>query len=50
MGRIRKKWSDKKVVGPLDEIHAGMSIGQLSRETGIPKSTLYAKMKGTRPI
>ena len=50
MGKTRKNWSDEEIIKALTAIRAGKSIRQTSLQTGIPKSTLQAKITGNRPI
>ena len=50
MGKIRKKWTDAELEKALVDIGTGRSISGISKSSGIPKSTLIAKLKGYRPI
>jgi len=50
MGKIRKKWSDAELEKALADVRSGKSVNGISKSSGIPKSTLIAKLKGYRPI
>lgn len=50
MGKIRKKWSDTELEKALVDIRSGKSVNGISKSSGIPKSTLIAKLKGHRPV
>ncbi|XP_067215467.1 uncharacterized protein [Linepithema humile] len=50
MGKIRKKWLDTQLEKALVDVRSGKSINAISKSSGIPKSTLIAKLKGHRPI
>ncbi|XP_018369512.1 PREDICTED: tigger transposable element-derived protein 1-like [Trachymyrmex cornetzi] len=50
MGKIRKRWSDTELEKALADVRCGKSINGISKSSGIPKSTLIAKLKGYRPI
>src|SRR5580765_7439392 len=50
MGKIRKKWSDAELEKALADVRSGKSVNCISKSSGIPKSTLIAKLKGYRPI
>jgi len=50
MGKIRKKWSDPELEKALVDIRSGKSVNGISKSSGIPKSTLIAKLKGHRPV
>lgn len=50
MGKIRKKWSDAELEKALVDIRSRKSTRSISILSGIPKSTLIAKLKGHRPI
>lgn len=45
-----RKWSEEEVRCAIEKIRNGRSFHAVSKETSIPKSTLFSKMKGSRPM
>ena len=50
MAKIRKKSTQDELEAALSDVRSGRSVNSISKSSGIPKSTLLAKIIGHRPL
>lgn len=47
---MRKRWTDTELQSALAAVRSGQSVSSVSKESGIPKTTLLYKHNGKLPM